>query len=88
MREYIWRRVHDVSTHIIEYGATVRDTARAFGISKSTVHKDVVERLPRVNPGLADRVRGILAYNRSQRHLRGGDATRKKYLLRDEADCQ
>lgn len=88
MKEYIWRRVHDVSAHIIDHGATVRNTAGFFGISKSTVHKDVTERLPRVNPGLADRVREVLAYNRSQRHLRGGDATRKKYQLRDEATCQ
>ncbi|MDQ7794194.1 MAG: sporulation transcriptional regulator SpoIIID [bacterium] len=88
MKEYIWRRVLEVSNHIIDRGSTVRDTAHTFGISKSTVHKDVTERLPRVNPGLAERVREILAYNRSQRHLRGGDATRKKYQLRDQAPYQ
>jgi putative DeoR family transcriptional regulator (stage III sporulation protein D) len=82
VREHVFKRVLAVGAHIADHGATVRDAARAFGVSKSTVHKDLTERLPLVNPGLARRVRDVLAYNRSQRHLRGGDATRRKYALR------
>ena len=66
--------------YIIENGATVRDTAREFGISKSTVHKDVTERLIQINPSLASEARKILDLNKSERHIRGGLATREKYL--------
>ena len=64
---------------IIETGATVRATAQHFGISKSTVHKDLVQRLPQYNPVLFSQVRKILELNKAQRHIRGGIATRKKY---------
>lgn len=79
MKDYIWKRVLDVSTHILEYKATVRDAARVFGVSKSTVHKDVTERLPRINPQLAEQVKQILDQNKAERHIRGGEATRRKY---------
>ncbi|MBO7668889.1 MAG: sporulation transcriptional regulator SpoIIID, partial [Firmicutes bacterium] len=61
-------------------GATVRQTATKYGISKSTVHKDVTERLPQLNEVTASRVRSILDKNKAQRHLQGGEATRQKYL--------
>ena len=66
--------------YIIENGATVRETAREFGISKSTVHKDVAERLLYINPRLAAEARKVLDVNKSERHIRGGLATREKYL--------
>ena len=72
------KRCEILGEYIMTHGATVRDAARFFGISKSTVHKDVTTELPLVNPQLADCVREILEKNKSERHLRGGEATRKK----------
>ena len=68
-----------LAVYIIETGATVRAAANHFGISKSTVHKDLQNRLPRCNPQLYSQVRQVLDLNKSQRHIRGGLATRKKY---------
>jgi putative DeoR family transcriptional regulator (stage III sporulation protein D) len=73
------RRCEVLGEYIAVHGATVRDAARIFGISKSTVHKDVTNELPQINPELGERVRAILEINKSERHLRGGEATRKKY---------
>jgi putative DeoR family transcriptional regulator (stage III sporulation protein D) len=70
----------EIATYIIENNATVRQTAKAFGISKSTVHKDVAERLTQINPTLASEVRKVLDVNKSERHIRGGLATKEKYL--------
>ncbi len=69
-----------LARHIIETGNTVRDTAKVFGISKSTVHKDVAERLKRSNPELYSTVKEILDRNKAERHLRGGEATRQKFI--------
>ena len=66
--------------YIIETKATVRQTAKKFGISKSTVHKDVTDRLIQINPALAGEARKILDVNKEERHIRGGLATREKYL--------
>lgn len=66
--------------YIIEHKATVRQTAGEFGISKSTVHKDVSERLKTVKPSLYNDVKEVLNFNKQERHIRGGEATRKKYL--------
>ena len=79
MYEYIEERVMEVANYIIENGATVRQAASRFGISKSTVHKDVRERLKKIDPDRYDQVMTILRYNKSVRHLRGGEATRLKY---------
>ncbi|HHW41876.1 MAG TPA: sporulation transcriptional regulator SpoIIID [Syntrophomonadaceae bacterium] len=79
MQEYIRRRVLEVTDYILESSATVRQTAKVFGVSKSTIHKDVTERLPRINPHLALQVRNILELNKAERHIRGGEATRRKY---------
>lgn len=70
----------EIANYIIENGATVRQTAKQFRISKSTVHKDVTERLLRINPSLAREARKVLDMNKSERHIRGGMATREKYL--------
>lgn len=81
MRDYIEERAVTIANYIIENNATVRQTAKKFGISKSTVHKDVTERLPSINPTLAASARIVLDVNKSERHIRGGMATREKYLV-------
>ena len=70
----------NIANYIIEHNATVRQAAKEFGISKSTVHKDITERLLRINPSLAAEARKILDVNKSERHIRGGMDTREKYL--------
>lgn len=80
MRDYIEERALEIANYIIENNATVRQTAKAFGISKSTVHKDVTERLVQINHSLAAQARQILDTNKSERHIRGGLATRQKYM--------
>jgi len=79
VQNYIRDRVLELSNYIIESGATVRQTAERFGVSKSTVHKDVTERLPQLNEAVANRVRRVLDNNKAERHLRGGEATKRKY---------
>lgn len=79
MKDYIEERAVHIANYIIENNATVRQTAKAFGISKSTVHKDVTERLMQINPSLAREARKVLDINKSERHIRGGLATREKY---------
>ena len=69
-----------IANYIIDHNATVRQTAKKFGISKSTVHKDVAERLTHINPSLARQARIVLDINKSERHIRGGMATKEKYL--------
>ena len=80
MKDYIEERAINIANYIIENNATVRQTARQFGISKSTVHKDVTDRLSQINPALATEARKVLDINKSERHIRGGLATREKYL--------
>ena len=80
MKEYIEKRAIDIANYIVEHNTTVRQTAKQFGISKSTVHKDVAERLVSINPALAAEARKVLDMNKSERHIRGGLATKEKYL--------
>jgi len=80
LKDYIEERAVEIGNYIIKTKATVRQTAKKFGISKSTVHKDVTERLLQINPSLAHEARKILDVNKQERHIRGGLATRKKYL--------
>ena len=82
MKDYIEDRAVEIGTYIVETNATVRQTAKKFGVSKSTVHKDITERLPQVNRALALCARKVLDVNKSERHIRGGLATREKYLHR------
>ena len=79
MRTNIEERACDLAEYIIENKTTVRAAAKEFGISKSTVHKDVTERLETINPPLYRQVKVILEINKAERHLRGGMATRRKY---------
>lgn len=79
MKDYIEERAIDIANYIIENNATVRQAAKAFGISKSTVHKDVTERLMQINPTLAKEARKVLDVNKQERHIRGGMATKEKY---------
>lgn len=79
MPERIEKRACDLAVYMIESGATVRAAALHFGISKSTVHKDLCFRLPQVNGELYGKVREILDLNKQERHIRGGLATRRKY---------
>ena len=80
LKDYIEERAVEIGDYIIKTKATVRQTAKKFGISKSTVHKDVTERLLQINPSLAHEARKILDVNKQERHIRGGLAARKKYL--------
>lgn len=79
MKSYIEQRAIEIGNYIVENGATVRQTAKKFGVSKSTVHKDATERMMQINPTLAAQARKILDINKSERHIRGGMATREKY---------
>jgi len=79
VKDYIEKRAIEIANYIINEGATVRQTARIFGVSKSTVHKDVTERLPKINPLMANQVKDILDANKAERHIRGGKATKMKY---------
>ena len=79
MQEYNKKRVLEISNYIIESKSTVRQTAGVFGVSKSTVHKDITERLPLLNEVVAGQVKEILENNKAERHLRGGLATKRKY---------
>lgn len=80
MKEYIEERAVEIANYIIKSNATVRQTAKRFGISKSTVHKDITDRVEHINPQLAKKVRNVLEVNKAQRHIRGGMATKNKYL--------
>ena len=79
MKPYIEKRAVEIGTYIVEKSATVRQAAKNFGVSKSTVHKDVAERLPQIDVELAKEARSVLDVNKSERHIRGGMATSKKY---------
>lgn len=81
MTDTIEERACALAVYIIETGATVRSAAKHFGISKSTVHKDLSQRLPQYNKTLYQQVRQILNLNKAERHIRGGQATRQKYQL-------
>lgn len=80
MKGIVEERAVELGEYILKSKATVRSAAKKFGVSKSTVHKDVSERLKYVNPNLYREVKSILELNKAQRHIRGGMATKKKYL--------
>ena len=80
MKNYIEERTIELANYIIENNTTVRATAKKFRVSKSTVHKDVSSRLEKINPSLFLIVRQVLDENKKDRHIRGGNATREKYL--------
>lgn len=79
MQDFMEKRACDLAVYIIENRATIRAAAKKFGVSKSTVHKDLTERLVWVDQGLYRQVKQILEVNKAERHIRGGEATRNKY---------
>mgnify|MGYP004566401315 FL=1 len=84
MKDYIEERAVEIATYIIETSATVRQTARKFGRSKSPVHNDCTDRMVQINPILARQVREVLDTNKQERHIRGGLAPKEKYLRRTQ----
>ncbi len=88
MRREIQIRVVDAAEFIASTGATVRTCARKFGVSKSTVHKDMRDRLPDIDSELAKQVDKVLGINRAERHIRGGQATREKYARRRNPEAE
>ena len=84
MKDYIEERAVEIAQYIIENNATVRQTAKHYCISKSTVHKDVTARLMQFDPTLAKEARRVLDVNKSERHIRGGQATKEKYAQSKE----
>ncbi|GAA0487165.1 sporulation transcriptional regulator SpoIIID [Virgibacillus sp. MSP4-1] len=86
MHDYIKERTIKIGKYIVETRKTVRVIAKEFGVSKSTVHKDLTERLPEINPELWKEVKEILTYHKSIRHLRGGAATKQKYNDEDKKE--
>ena len=79
LQDFMEKRACDLAVYIIENRTTVREAAKKFGVSKSTVHKDLTQRLAQVNRSLYRQVKDILEVNKAERHIRGGEATRKKY---------
>ena len=79
MKDYIEERAIEIADYLIETQSTVRAAAQKFGVSKSTVHKDITERLPMIRASLAGQAREVLDRNKNERHIRGGMATREKY---------
>ena len=79
MKGIVEERAVELGEYIVEHKATVRATAKKYGISKSTVHKDVSQRLKKIDPSLYKEVKGVMGENISQRHIRGGLATKMKY---------
>ena len=86
MRSHIEERAIVVAKYILEKNTTVRQTAKTFGVSKSTIHKDVTERLEEINPTLAKEVKMVLEKNKSERRIRGGMATKLKYEKETKKD--
>ncbi len=79
LKDYISERVITIGRYMVEHRSTVRSAAKKFGISKSTVHKDISERLVKINPALAAEAKKLLDTNKAERHIRGGIATKNKY---------
>ncbi|MBE7050730.1 MAG: sporulation transcriptional regulator SpoIIID [Ruminococcaceae bacterium] len=80
MKDYIAKRTLDVANYMLETKCTVRGAALKFGVSKSTVHKDISERLKMLSPILYSKAKNLLETNKSERHIRGGNATKRKYM--------
>lgn len=86
MKDYIEERVLELAYYIIETNSTVRAAAKKFRVSKSTVHKDITERLAEINSALALEVKSVLNNNKAERHIRGGQATKLKYSNLNQND--
>ena len=88
MRDYIVERVLSAAKYTLNNHSTVRETAKVLKVSKSTVHDDLTDRLPKINPQLASRVRGVLMANKAKRHIRGGEATRLLFRRLKDAESK
>ncbi len=88
MIQHMEQRARYLAQYMIQTQGTVRGVAQKFGISKSTVHKDLVQRLPRLDPGLYEQVRALLDLNKAQRHIRGGLSTRRKYQIKQQPEAE
>jgi len=88
MRDYIMERVLSAAEYTLNNHSTVRETAKVLKVSKSTVHEDLTERLPKIDPQLASKVRGVLMANKAERHIRGGEATRLLFRRLKDAECK
>lgn len=82
MDESIHQRVMEIAAYMLSHRATVRQAAQVFGLCKSSVHKDLTQRLPQIHPAMALEVAELMRYNKSVRHLRGGESTRRMYQQR------
>ena len=86
MRDYIVERVLSAAEYTLDNHSTVRETAKVLKVSKSTIHTDLTERLPKINPQMASKVRGVLMTNKAERHIRGGEATKLLYRRLKDAE--
>ena len=84
LKDYISARAVTIGNYMVEHRSTVRSAAKKFGVSKSTVHKDISERLVKINPSLANEAKKLLDINKAERHIRGGMATKLKYSHKEE----
>ena len=82
MKDYIAKRTLDVAIYMVETNGTIRGAAKKFGVSKSTIHKDISERLKMISPTVYMQVKKLLETNKSERHIRGGNATKIKYMYK------
>jgi len=88
MRDYIMERVLNAAAYTLDNHSTVRETAKVLKVSKSTVHKDLTDRLPKIDPQMASEVRGVLMANKAERHIRGGEAARLLFRRLKDAKCK
>ena len=88
MRDYIVERVLNAAEYTIDNRSTVRETAKVLKVGKSTVHKDLTDRLPKIDPQMASQVHGVLMANKAERHIRGGKATRLLFRRLKDAECK
>jgi len=88
MRDYIVERVLSAAEYTLNNHSTVSATAKVFKVSKTTVHEDLTERLPKINPQIASKVRGVLMTNKAERHIRGGEATRLLFRRLKDAESK
>jgi putative DeoR family transcriptional regulator (stage III sporulation protein D) len=88
MRDYIMQRALNAAVYTLDNHSTVRETAKVLKVSKTTVHEDLTERLLKIDPRLASKVRGVLMANKAERHIRGGEATRLLYRRLKDAESK
>lgn len=88
MRDYIIERVLSAAEYTLSNRSTVRETAKVLKVSKTTVHEDLTERLPKINPQMASKVRGVLIANKAESHIRGGEATRLLFRRLKDAESK